>query len=144
MAKLKEPIKKIERSQAPAYGPFAEDVGSLGGGITLSVMEHQHDPNRSMGYTPFFMVYGAEVVLPSDICHDSPRVAAYVEADNEKAHQEALDLLDEECDLAVARSAIYQQDLRCYHSCQVKTRTFQEGNLVLWLIQDQTDMHKLS
>src|SRR4051812_19142885 len=40
-------------------------------------------PNRSTGYTPFFMVYGAEAVLPSDIRHDSPRVAAYVEADNE-------------------------------------------------------------
>ena len=40
-------------------------------------------PNRSMGYTPFFMVYGAEAVLPSDIHHGSPRVVAYVEADNE-------------------------------------------------------------
>ena len=41
-------------------------------------------PNRSTGYMPFFMVYEAEAVLPSDICHDSPRVAAFVEADNEK------------------------------------------------------------
>ena len=31
------------------------------------------------------MVYGAEAVLPSDIRHDSPRVATYGEADNEKA-----------------------------------------------------------
>ena len=68
-------------------------------------------PNRSRGYTPFFMVYGAEAVLPSDIRHDSPRVATYVEADNEKARQDSLDLLDEERDLATARSAIYQQDL---------------------------------
>jgi len=90
------------------------------------------------------MVYGAEAVLPSDIRHDSPCVAAYVEADNEKARQEALDLLDEERDMAAARSAIYQQDLRCYHSRRVRTRTFQEGDLVLRLIQDQTDMHKLS
>ena len=90
------------------------------------------------------MVYGAEAVLSSDIRHDSPRVAAYVEADNEKARQDSLDLLDEERDLAAARSAIYQQDLQCYHSRRVKTRTFQEGDLVLRLIQDQTDMHKLS
>ena len=41
------------------------------------------------------MVYEAEAVLPSDIRHDSPRVAAYVEADNETARQDALDLLDE-------------------------------------------------
>lgn len=101
-------------------------------------------PNRSTGYTPFFMVYGAEAVLPSDIRHDSPRVAAYVEAANETARQDALDALDEERDLAAARSAIYQQDLHRYHSRRVKTRTFQEGDLVLRLIQDQTDMHKLS
>ena len=90
------------------------------------------------------MVYGAEAVLPSDIRHDSPRVAAYVEADNEKARQEALDLLDEERDMAAARSAIYQQDLHRYHSRRVRTRTFQEGDLVLRLIQNQRDMHKLS
>ena len=95
-------------------------------------MEHQRHTNRSMGYTPFFMVYGAEAFLPSDIRHDSPRVAAYVEANNEKR------------DMALARSAIYQQDMRRYHSRRVKTRTFQEGDLVLRLIQDQTDMHKLS
>ena len=53
-------------------------------------------------------------------------------------------MLDEERDLAAARSAIYQQDLRCYHSRRVKTRTFQEADMVLWLIQDQTNMHKLS
>ena len=90
------------------------------------------------------MVYGAEAVLPSDIRHDSPRVAAYVEVDYKKARRDALDLLDEERDLAAARSAIYQQDLHRYHSRPVKTRTFQEGDLVLRLIQDQTYMHKLS
>ena len=90
------------------------------------------------------MVYGAEAVLPSDIRHDSPHVAAYVEEDNEKARQDALDLLGEERDLAIARSVIYQPDLRRYHSRRVKSRTFQEGDLVLRLIQDQTDMHKLS
>ena len=90
------------------------------------------------------MVYGAEAVLPSDIRHDSSRVAAYVEEDNKKSWQDALDLLDEERDLAIARPAIYQQDLCRYHSRRVRSRTFQEGDLVLRLIQDQSDMHKLS
>ena len=39
---------------------------------------------------------------PSDICHDSPHVTAYVEADNETARQDALDRLDEERDIAAA------------------------------------------
>ena len=106
-------------------------------------MEHQYHAQQIYGLHAFFMVYGAEAVLPSDIRHDSPRVVAYVEADNEKARQDSLDLLDEERDLAAARSVIYQQYLRRYHSRRVKTRTFQEGDLVLRLIQDQTDMHKL-
>ena len=120
------------------------DAGLLGAGVTSVLWSINTTPNRSTGYTPFFMVYGAEAVLPSDIRHESPHVAAYVESNNEKAHQDALDLLDEERDFAAARSAIYLQDLRCYHSRRVKTRTFQEGYLVLRLIQDQTDMHKLS
>ena len=53
------------------------------------------------------MVYGAEAVLPSDIRHDSLRVTAYIEADNETTWQDALDWLDEERDIAAARSAIY-------------------------------------
>ena len=40
-------------------------------------------PNRTTGYTPFFMVYGAEAVLPCDIIHDSPRVDMYKEREAE-------------------------------------------------------------
>ena len=73
------------------------------------------------------MVYGAEAVLPSDIRHDSPWVAAYVEADNEKARQDALDLLDEERDLAAAHLTIYQQDLRRYHTAGSKPELFKKA-----------------
>src|SRR4051794_34352131 len=38
-------------------------------------------PNRSTGYTPFFLVYEAEAVLPADIEHDSPMVTLYTEAE---------------------------------------------------------------
>jgi hypothetical protein len=31
-------------------------------------------PNRSVGFTPFFLVYGAEAVLPTDIEFHAPRV----------------------------------------------------------------------
>jgi hypothetical protein len=42
-------------------------------------------PNRSTGRTPFFMVYGAEAVLPSDLLHNSPRVDLYSEDEAEQA-----------------------------------------------------------
>ena len=61
-----------------------------------------------MGYTPFFLVYGAKAILPTDIEHDSLRVTTYDEADNESAMQVAKDLLEEERGLAESQSAIYQ------------------------------------
>ena len=90
------------------------------------------------------MVYGAEAVLPSDIIHDSPRVANYVETENEQARRNSVDMLEEARELALERSAIYQQDLRRYHSRRVRSRTFQEGDLVLRLAQNKTGFHKLT
>ena len=34
-------------------------------------------PNRSIGFTPFFLAYGAEAVLLSDLDHSAPRVKAF-------------------------------------------------------------------
>jgi hypothetical protein len=53
-----------------------------------------------------------------------------------------VDLLEEEQDLAAQRSAIYQQNLRRYHSHRVHKRLFKEGDLVLCLKQQKS--HKLS
>ena len=55
------------------------------------------------------MVYGAEVVLPCDIIHDSLRVRMYEEREVELDRQDNLDALEEERDIAKARSTFYQQ-----------------------------------
>ena len=57
-------------------------------------------PNRTTGYTPFFMVYSAEAVLPCYIIHDSPRVRMYEEREAELDRQGDLDGLEEEPDIA--------------------------------------------
>ena len=88
------------------------------------------------------MVYGAEAVLPSDVRHNAPRVAAYTEADSTAALENAIDALDEAREIALARSDIYQQNLRNYHSRRVRRRSFNEGDLVLRL--KQKSHHKLS
>ena len=88
--------------------------------------------------------YGAEAVLPTDIKHDSPRVAWYTEVDAKEARENGVDLLEEARLMALSRSAIYQQDLRRYHARKVKPRAFREGDLVLRLMQRTTNMHTLS
>lgn len=101
-------------------------------------------PNRSTGYTPFFLVYGAEAVLPTDLQHDSSRVEQYTKAEVKEAWENDVDLLEEARLLASSRSTIYQQNLRHYHSKKVNPRVFREGDLLLRLVQRTVGMHKLS
>ena len=87
--------------------------------------------NRSTGRTPFFLVYGVEAVLPSDLLHNAPRVELYSEDEAEQARQDTFDLLEEEREMAMIRLTIYQQDLCRFHARNMKSRAFQEGDLVL-------------
>jgi transposase InsO family protein len=73
-------------------------------------------PNKSTGVTPFFLVYGAEAVIPTDIEFDLPCVTMYTEAEAKEAREDGVDLLEEGRLLALSRSAIYQHSLRRYHS----------------------------
>jgi hypothetical protein len=71
-------------------------------------------PSRSTGFTPFFLVYGAEAVLPTDLEYWSPRVQGYDEGANKRANEDSLDQLDEARTVAQMHSARYQQALRRY------------------------------
>ena len=53
-------------------------------------------------------------------------------------------MLEEGRLLALSWSAIYQSGLSRYHNRKVKPRSFQEGDLVLRLIQRTAGQHKLS
>jgi hypothetical protein len=53
---------------------------------------------KPTGETPFFLVYGAEAVLPTDVKFESPRVLAFNE---------------------IHQAVRYQQRLRRYHSRHV-------------------------
>ena len=78
-------------------------------------------------------IYGAEAVLPCDIIHDSPRVRMYDEKEAELDRQDSLDALEEERDVAKARSSFYQQQARRYQSREVWAKTYNVGELVLHL-----------
>ena len=73
-----------------------------------------------------------------------PRIRAYDEQGAEASHEDAIDQLDEAHDIALLRSAKYQQALRWYHGQWVRDRAFNVRDLVLRLIQSNKDRHKLS
>jgi len=76
-------------------------------------------PSRATGFSPFFLVYGAEAVLPTDLEYGSPRLKAYQEQRNQELRENSLDQVDEARDVALIHSARYQQSLRRYQSQRV-------------------------
>jgi hypothetical protein len=96
-------------------------------------------PNAATQETPFFLVHGAEALLPVEITHEAPRIMAYDETTSTEALQDDVDALDEARDVALARATQYQQSLRNYHSSRFFPRSFVVGDLVLQLKQDGHD-----
>jgi transposase InsO family protein len=90
-------------------------------------------PSRATGFTPFFLVYGAEAILPTDLEYGSPRTKAYDDRGNQTSREDSLDQREEARDVALLHSARYQQSQRCYHARRVRPRGFQVGDLVLRL-----------
>jgi hypothetical protein len=90
-------------------------------------------PSRVTGFTPFFLVYGAEAILPTNLEYGSPRTRAYDDQSNRTNREDLLDQLEEARDIALLHSAWYHQFLRRYHARGVRSRDLQVGDLVLRL-----------
>jgi hypothetical protein len=90
-------------------------------------------PSRATGFTPFFMVYGSEAILPTDLEYGAPRVKAYDNQGNQASLEDAMDQLEEARDVALLHSTKYQQALRRYHHRHVRGWAFNVGDLVLHL-----------
>jgi transposase InsO family protein len=83
-------------------------------------------PSRATGFTPFFLVYGADAILPTDLEYGSPRTRAYADQSNQVNREDSLDQLEEARDKALLHSARY-------HARGVRSRDLQVGDLVLRL-----------
>nr|AAQ56433.1 putative gag-pol precursor [Oryza sativa Japonica Group] len=101
-------------------------------------------PSRATGETPFFLVYGAEAVLPSELTLRSPRATMYCEADQDQLRRDDLDCLEERRRRAALRAARYQQSLRRYHQRHVLARSLCVDDLVLRRVQTRAGLSKLS
>ena len=100
--------------------------------------------NRSIGFIPFFLAYGAEAVLPFDLEHGTPRVKAFDRDRAMEAQQDTVDLLEETREMTVICSARYQQTLHRYHERKIRGRILEVGDLVLRRTQSTKEKHKLS
>ena len=102
---------------------------------------HRHQANRR---DPFFLVYGAEAVLPHEGKHRSVRVLAFDETQQDAMRGMDLVLGEERHREAALRATRYQQALRRYHCRSVRSRMLEVGDLVLRRVLSREGLHKLS
>jgi hypothetical protein len=87
--------------------------------------------SSTTGFSPFFLVYGSEAVLPTDAAFGAPRIQFYKDGEAEQTRCVDLDSLEEQRLVAVMRQACHDQRLRRYHDRNVKETFFNVGDLVL-------------
>ena len=90
------------------------------------------------------MVYGAEVVLPSDVTFGSPRVENFEQPSSDLARELEINCTEEKCLTSCLQTAKYLEAIRRYHNRNVKDYSFMVGDLVLKSKTSQEEMHKLS
>jgi hypothetical protein len=100
--------------------------------------------SSATGFSPIFLVYGSEAILPIDVAFGAPRIQFYELGEAEKTRRVDLDSLEEWRLAAVMRQARHDQQLRHYHDRNVRETSFNVGDLVLRCIQKTDGMHKLS
>ncbi|KAK1617649.1 hypothetical protein QYE76_023166 [Lolium multiflorum] len=105
MAKLKDNALVLSGIKPRLIEPLEKSPGCWLDELPSVLWSIRTTPNRSTGYTPFFMVYGAEAVIPTDILHDSPRVQLYTEQEMEPYVQ------TETYDLENGGSLVFERDL---------------------------------
>jgi hypothetical protein len=99
--------------------------------------------SRATGYSPFFLVYGSEVVLPTDLIWTSPRIEQYDVGEAEHTRRLELDCTEEVRVNATLQSARYLQGLKRHYNKNTQPRPLQIRDLVLRRIQKTDGCHKL-
>src|SRR5216110_2490350 len=112
----------------PYAGKWATELPSVLWALRTS-------PSQATGESPFFLTYGSEAVLPTELEFGSPRIRNFNEKQSEDSRLADLDQLEEAWDITAIQSAIYLRGLRRYHDHNVRGRAFSIGDLVLRKVQ---------
>ena len=129
--------KRMYRENDKAPGRWLKELLAVVWGLRTQ-------PSRNTGVSPYFMVYGAEVVLLVDIASRS----AWVENFNEDKANEVWELevnsVEEKRPDSCVRTTKYLAILHRYYNKNVKERFFVVGDLVLKWKMNQAGVHKLA
>jgi hypothetical protein len=129
--------KRLHDAANTKGGKWIKELPSALGGLHTQ-------PTKTIGQSPYFLVYGFEAIVPADVIWESPPVEQYDEGISEDSRRVDIDGLEEARCAALVQSARYLEGIRCYHDRNVKECSFNVGDLVLLRIQNTDGLHKLS
>ena len=129
--------KRLYTENDRAPGRWMEELPAVVWGLRTQA-------SRNTGVSPYFMVYGTEAVLLSDIAFGSPRVQNFDQSTTDKARELEINCMEEKRLNSCLRTAKYLAAVRRYYNRNVKDRSFVVGDLVLRWKTSQEGMHKLS
>src|SRR5438128_4693409 len=129
-ATVKSSVQTPPYSTTSRRGLSIDSMRGLGG-----VVVHPDHTEPSYRGDAFFLVYGAEAVLPSELALGSPRASHYTESEQDDRRLDDVNFIEELRCRAALRAARYQQGLRRYHERKVKGRSLAVGDLALRRIQ---------
>ena len=116
--------KRMYRENDKAPGRWLKELPAMVWGLRTQ-------PSHNTGVSPYFMVYGAEVVLLADIAFRSARVENFDEDKaNEVRELEVNSVEEKQLDSCIC-IAKYLAILRRYYNKNIKERFFVVGDLVL-------------
>jgi hypothetical protein len=90
--------------------------------LPCTLWGNRTSPSRAIRETPFFMVYGAEAVLPPEVTMGSLRVQTYDEAAQNQLRREDIDLIDKRRWQYAIKNARHLQELKRYRERFVHSR----------------------
>jgi transposase InsO family protein len=112
----------IENDRAP--GRWMKELSAVVWGLRTQT-------SRNTGVSPYFIVYGTEAVLPSDVVFGSLRVEHFDQSSTDLTRELEINCTEEKRLILCLRTAKYLEAIRRYHNRNVKDRSFMVGDLVL-------------
>jgi len=112
--------------------------------LTIVVWGLRTQASRNTGVSPYFMVYGTEAMLLSDVTFGSPGVENFDQPSADISRELEINCMEEKRLLSCLRTTKYLEAIRRYHNRNVKDHSFVVDDLVLKWKTSQEGTHKLS
>ena len=129
--------KRLYQKEEKHLGRWLKELPAMVWGLCTQA-------SRSTGVSPYFLVYGSEAILPTNIAFQASRVENYDEEQAAAVWTEDVDRAKEERLITCIHTAKYLEGLRRYYNRNIKGHSFTVGDLVLCRKQKTEGMHKFS